>query len=264
MERSFTVASVWPLAHGAHLPSPVLELLARRIDDVTAAEAEEAGRRLGAYLARQARHDPAIGGIRIGQLFPVLERLDDLNGLSVRSYNSAMRVGENSWRRISRLSISDLADWPNVGVKTVEEILTVGAMISLVRAHQLELGPIEHEEITGLALPPDAVSASVASTSSESSYPVPDLDDLPLAEALSLAADEALSPRDRDIWNLRYGQSREYPTLAQIGEQYQVTRERVRQILERSTHRIRAKSDATLLRGLSPSVDGPYHRSSAG
>ncbi len=66
-----------------------------------------------------------------------------------------------------------------------------------------------------------------------------------LCEMIALAAEEALSERERLILDLRLGLSTgESQTLEQVGSRIGVTRERIRQIVEKCIRRIRAKAGA--------------------
>jgi len=86
-------------------------------------------------------------------------------------------------------------------------------------------------------------------------------------ELLSLAQEEALSERDSLIFTSRYGVNEKAKTLAEIGENFGITRERVRQLLKRSNRRILIKGKkqasignyesacAIFINGLSKCVD---------
>lgn len=75
-----------------------------------------------------------------------------------------------------------------------------------------------------------------------------------LSELLALAAEEALKEREQLILDLRLGLSTGEPqTLEQVGNQIGVTRERIRQIVEKCVRRIRARAAAQARR---QQVDG--------
>ncbi len=58
-----------------------------------------------------------------------------------------------------------------------------------------------------------------------------------------------LSPREAEVIRLYFGLGREHPlTLEEIGEQFKLTRERVRQIKEKAIRRLRHTSRSKALR----------------
>jgi hypothetical protein len=69
-----------------------------------------------------------------------------------------------------------------------------------------------------------------------------DLRDDYFLEYLALAQMDALRERESRIFELRYGLADGYPqTLEQVGQEFGVTRERIRQIINRSLRKIRGK-----------------------
>jgi DNA-binding CsgD family transcriptional regulator len=69
------------------------------------------------------------------------------------------------------------------------------------------------------------------------------------AEYFILAQEEALTPRQGHIVELRYGfASGEHHTLQQIGQEFGLSRERIRQILQQSLRKIRSKGKRQIAR----------------
>jgi len=69
-------------------------------------------------------------------------------------------------------------------------------------------------------------------------------------EYLDAARIEALRQRESEIFNLRFGLSQGKPhTLAEIGSRYKISRERVRQLVNRSQRRIVSKAKGQLRKG---------------
>jgi hypothetical protein len=70
------------------------------------------------------------------------------------------------------------------------------------------------------------------------------------AELFSLAQEEALTARESHIVDLRYGfATGEHHTLKQIGQEFELSRERIRQILQQSLRKIRSKGKRQITRG---------------
>jgi len=70
------------------------------------------------------------------------------------------------------------------------------------------------------------------------------------AEYFILAQEDALTPRQSRIVDLRYGFANgEHHTLQQIGQEFGLSRERIRQILQRSLRKIRSKGRRQITRG---------------
>ena len=70
------------------------------------------------------------------------------------------------------------------------------------------------------------------------------------AEYFTLAQEEALTPRQNRIVGLRYGfASGEHYTLEQIGQEFGISRERIRQILQQSLRKIRSKGRRQITKG---------------
>jgi DNA-binding CsgD family transcriptional regulator len=70
------------------------------------------------------------------------------------------------------------------------------------------------------------------------------------AEYFILAQDDALTLRQSRIVDLRYGFANgEHYTLQQIGQEFGLSRERIRQILQRSLRKIRSKGKGQITRG---------------
>ena len=60
---------------------------------------------------------------------------------------------------------------------------------------------------------------------------------------------ETLSPREADIVKLYFGIGQSYPfTLEEIGERFDLTRERVRQLKEKGLRKLKQKSRSKLLK----------------
>jgi DNA-binding CsgD family transcriptional regulator len=75
------------------------------------------------------------------------------------------------------------------------------------------------------------------------------------AEYFTLAQEEALTPRQNRIVDLRYGFANgEHHTLQQIGQEFGLSRERIRQILQRSLLKIRSKSRRQITKGATDSA----------
>ena len=70
-------------------------------------------------------------------------------------------------------------------------------------------------------------------------------DELMLADSLKIDVEYALShlnPRETEITRLYFGLGREHPmTLEEVGQRFNLTRERVRQIKEKALHKLRQK-----------------------
>ena len=65
----------------------------------------------------------------------------------------------------------------------------------------------------------------------------------------NLAAGTDLSPREADIVRMYYGLNGKHPhTLEEIGEQFDLTRERVRQIKDKAIRRLKHTSKSKLLK----------------
>src|SRR6266487_5492127 len=74
--------------------------------------------------------------------------------------------------------------------------------------------------------------------------------DQTFAKLFTFAQAEALNPRERQILALRYGiPSGRHHTLAEIGKQFLVEQERIRQIVAKSLRKIRAKARRDLVQG---------------
>jgi DNA-binding CsgD family transcriptional regulator len=70
------------------------------------------------------------------------------------------------------------------------------------------------------------------------------------AEYFSLAQEEALTARQSRIIDLMYGfATGEHHTLEQIGQEFELSRERIRQILQQSLRKIRSKGKRQIIRG---------------
>ena len=75
------------------------------------------------------------------------------------------------------------------------------------------------------------------------------------AEYFTLAQEEALTPRQNRIVGLRYGfASGEHYTLEQIGQEFGISRERIRQILQQSLRKIRSKGRRQITKGQTDSA----------
>jgi RNA polymerase primary sigma factor len=85
---------------------------------------------------------------------------------------------------------------------------------------------------------------------------VPDNSFNPIANALReanketvLAVLNTLSPKEKEVINLRFGIENDMPlTLEEVGEKYQVTRERIRQIENKALRKLRHPSRSKILR----------------
>lgn len=82
-------------------------------------------------------------------------------------------------------------------------------------------------------------------------------DDSPMAdrslvnESLSKEIDRALdtlTPREKEIIRMFFGIGEQEKTLEEIGDRFNLTRERVRQIKEKAIRRLRASSKSRLLK----------------
>ena len=81
----------------------------------------------------------------------------------------------------------------------------------------------------------------------ESPNPEKDL----LVESLQTEIDralETLTPREADVIRLYFGLGQQQPTLEEIGETFELTRERVRQIKEKATRRLKHTSRSKILK----------------
>lgn len=69
-----------------------------------------------------------------------------------------------------------------------------------------------------------------------------------MAEKITESALEQLSPREQEILRMRYGlnERRKKYTLAEVGEMFQVTRERIRQIQEKALLKLRLQAERVL------------------
>jgi RNA polymerase primary sigma factor len=80
----------------------------------------------------------------------------------------------------------------------------------------------------------------------------PDPDNDLIDESLKIEVNRALStltPREAEVVRLYFGLDREHPlTLEEIGERFNLTRERVRQIKEKAIRRLRHTSRSRALR----------------
>jgi DNA-binding CsgD family transcriptional regulator len=75
------------------------------------------------------------------------------------------------------------------------------------------------------------------------------------AEYFTLAQEGALTPRQNRIVGLRYGfASGEHYTLEQIGQEFGISRERIRQILQQSLRKIRSKGRRQITKGQTDSA----------
>ena len=83
-------------------------------------------------------------------------------------------------------------------------------------------------------------------------------DDSPMAdrslvnESLSKEIDRALdtlTPREKEIIRMFFGIGEQEKTLEEIGDRFNLTRERVRQIKEKAIRRLRNSSRSRLLKG---------------
>ena len=96
----------------------------------------------------------------------------------------------------------------------------------------------------------DGEKNSLIDVISDSAQPMPDF--RLMGESLKQEIRDALSTlkeRERDVIKMYFGIDREYPlTLNEIGEEFNLTRERVRQIKEKAIRRLRHKSRSRKLR----------------
>jgi RNA polymerase primary sigma factor len=140
-----------------------------------------------------------------------------------------------------------------------------------VLEHQNERSPSQDEIAEGLGMENREVSNAIRISKKHQSLDTPFRDgeknslidvvkdegqEIPerrlMGESLQQEVKDALSTlkdREQEVIKMYFGIDREYPlTLNEIGEEFNLTRERVRQIKERAIKRLRHKSRSTKLK----------------
>ena len=191
-------------------------------------------------------------------LIKAAQRFDETRGFKFISYavwwiRQAILQALAEQSRVVRLPLNRIG--------TISKIRKASARL----AQLYDRSPNVDELAEELGLPPDKIADALKHTSHHVSVDAPfnedddnslldilaDEDDAPpderlLGESVKLDIERALStlaPREAEITRLYFGIGREHPlTLEEIGQQFDLTRERVRQIKEKALRKLRQKS----------------------
>ncbi len=197
-------------------------------------------------------------------LIKAAERFDETRGFKFISYavwwirqSILQALAENS--RIVRLPLNR--------VGTISKVMKIANKLE----QDIERKPNEVEIAEKLEMKPEEVSDTIMISKRQNSLDAPfrngeknslidvvedegqsppdnDLMFESLKNEIASALD-TLTDREREIIRMYFGIEREYPlTLNEIGEQFNVTRERIRQIKEKAIRRLRHKSRSKKLR----------------
>lgn len=197
-------------------------------------------------------------------LIKAAERFDETRGFKFISYavwwirqSILQALAENS--RIVRLPLNR--------VGTISKVMKIANQLE----QDIERKPNEVEIAEKLEMKPEEVSDTIMISKRQNSLDAPfrngeknslidivedkgqsppdnDLMFESLKNEIASALD-TLTYREREIIRMYFGIEREYPlTLNEIGEQFNVTRERIRQIKEKAIRRLRHKSRSKKLR----------------
>jgi len=197
-------------------------------------------------------------------LIKAAERFDETRGFKFISYavwwirqTILQALAENS--RIVRLPLNR--------VGTISKVMKIANKLE----QDIERKPNEVEIAEKLEMKPEEVSDTIMISKRQNSLDAPfrngeknslidvvedegqsppdnDLMFESLQNEIASALD-TLTAREREIIRMYFGIEREYPlTLNEIGEQFNVTRERIRQIKEKAIRRLRHKSRSKKLR----------------
>ena len=197
-------------------------------------------------------------------LIKAAERFDETRGFKFISYavwwirqSILQALAENS--RIVRLPLNR--------VGTISKVMKIANQLE----QDIERKPNEVEIAEKLEMKPEEVSYTIMISKRQNSLDAPfrngeknslidivedegqsppdnDLMFESLKNEIATALD-TLTDREREIIRMYFGIEREYPlTLNEIGEQFNVTRERIRQIKEKAIRRLRHKSRSKKLR----------------
>ncbi len=197
-------------------------------------------------------------------LIKAAERFDETRGFKFISYavwwirqSILQALAENS--RIVRLPLNR--------VGTISKVMKIANQLE----QDIERKPNEVEIAEKLEMKPEEVSDTIMISKRQNSLDAPfrngeknslidvvedegqsppdnDLMFESLKNEIASALD-TLTDREREIIRMYFGIEREYPlTLNEIGEQFNVTRERIRQIKEKAIRRLRHKSRSKKLR----------------
>lgn len=197
-------------------------------------------------------------------LIKAAERFDETRGFKFISYavwwirqSILQALAENS--RIVRLPLNR--------VGTISKVMKIANQLE----QDIERKPNEVEIAEKLEMKPEEVSDTIMISKRQNSLDAPfrngeknSLIDIVEDEGQSppdndlmfeslkneiASALDTLTYREREIIRMYFGIEREYPlTLNEIGEQFNVTRERIRQIKEKAIRRLRHKSRSKKLR----------------
>ena len=197
-------------------------------------------------------------------LIKAAERFDETRGFKFISYavwwirqSILQALAENS--RIVRLPLNR--------VGTISKVMKIANQLE----QDIERKPNEVEIAEKLEMKPEEVSDTIMISKRQNSLDAPfrngeknSLIDIVEDEGQSppdndlmfeslkneiASALDTLTYREREIIRMYFGIEREYPlTLNEIGEQFNVTRERIRQIKEKAVRRLRHKSRSKKLR----------------
>ena len=197
-------------------------------------------------------------------LIKAAERFDETRGFKFISYavwwirqSILQALAENS--RIVRLPLNR--------VGTISKVMKIANQLE----QDIERKPNEVEIAEKLEMKPEEVSDTIIISKRQNSLDAPfrngeknSLIDIVEDEGQSppdndlmfeslkneiASALDTLTDREREIIRMYFGIEREYPlTLNEIGEQFNVTRERIRQIKEKAIRRLRHKSRSKKLR----------------
>ncbi len=197
-------------------------------------------------------------------LIKAAERFDETRGFKFISYAVW-------WIRQSILQA--LAEHSRIVRLPLNRVGTISKVTKVAQALEqgFERAPNEVEIAEKLEMKPEEVSDSIMMSKRHNSLDAPfrdgeknslidvvqdegqespdnDLMSESLKNEISAALD-TLKDREREIIRMYFGIDREYPlTLNEIGEEFSVTRERVRQIKEKAIRRLRHKSRSKKLR----------------
>ncbi len=197
-------------------------------------------------------------------LIKAAKRFDETRGFKFISYavwwvRQAILQSLSEHSRIVRVPLNRQADITRIAkaAEVLEQQLERGALIEEIA---LQVDKLPHEVAHTIQISRRHQSLDMPFTQGDANslidiLPDPGQDD-PAGDLTTdsikqeiHSALNSLKEREREVIKLYYGIDRDYPlTLNEIGEEFNLTRERVRQIKEKAIRRLQHKSRSTQLR----------------
>lgn len=244
------IVDAWPVVRllppGAAGPPDDLLRVLSSVVDWPAAEALAQGVASAIVSATERTNGQEIAALRVGELFRgVAASVHELNDLPRRAYNCALRSGVNTTARLAETRVQDLIRWSGSGRQTQTALLKFAALAALDGFMRMpDDAPADDDAAAAEDVAAPVVADGVDLPETVRANEVEDLMEEPLA--LPQTAGEVigrfrktLSAREADVLASREFASRG-PTLEELGQRYDVTRERIRQIVLRTKRDLQA------------------------